>query len=289
MLGQAQISAAYEAACQAEIDALKPGNVHRFADGHRMTADHFLDSARLTAPIIAESSVKPGRRILEAVRVTREKVGTNTNLGIILLCVPLACAAEMREPKPHLQHRVANVLQAMDMEDTAAIFEAILLASPGGLGSAPEHDVHEAPRVTIMEAMGAAADRDLIARQYVSGFRDIFQTGMAALEAARGAGETGMWPTVFAYLALLSRSDDSHILRKHGAAAARQVRDDAVELLAQLSGPMNEGKRIDALLLADRTWKAQGLNPGTTADMTVAAYFASELMRLEGQIPEPLA
>src|SRR5690606_33647307 len=125
--------------------------------------------------------------------------------------------------------------------------------------------------------------------QYVSGFRDTFQTGMAALEAARGAGEIGMWPTVFAYLSFLSSFDDSHILRKHGAAAARQVRDDAVGLLAQLSGPMNEGNRIDTLLPADRTWKAEDLNPGTTADMTVAAYFASELMRLEGKLPEPLA
>ena len=31
-----------------------------------------------------------GRRILEAVRATREAVGTNTNLGIVLLCGPLA-------------------------------------------------------------------------------------------------------------------------------------------------------------------------------------------------------
>jgi len=289
MLSRAQIAAAYEAACKAEIDALKPGNVHRFADGHRMTADHFLESARLTAPIIADSSVKPGRRILEAVRVTREKVGTNTNLGIILLCVPLAWAAEMRESAPNLQQRAANVLETMDMEDTAAIFQAILLASPGGLGSAPEHDVHEAPRVTIMDAMATAADRDMIARQYVSGFRDIFQTGMAALEAARGAGEIGMWPTVFAYLALLSSFDDSHIMRKHGVAAARRVRDDAAKLSAQLSMPMTEAERIDTLLSIDRTWKAEDLNPGTTADMTVAAYFASELMRLEGPIPEALS
>jgi triphosphoribosyl-dephospho-CoA synthase len=288
MLEQAQIAAAYEAACQAEIDALKPGNVHRFADGHRMTADHFLDSARLTAPIIADGSVKPGRRILEAVRVTREQVGTNTNLGIILLCVPLACAAEMRAPKPRLQQRVADVLEAIDMEDTAAIFQAILIASPGGLGSAPKHDVREAPSVTILGAMAAAAGRDMIAHQYVSGFRDIFLTGLAALEAARDAGETGMWPTVFAYLSFLSSFDDSHILRRHGVAAARQVRDEAVELLAQLSMPKTEAERIDTLLSVDRTWKAEDLNPGTTADMTVAAYFASELMRLEGRIPEAL-
>ncbi|MBX6323666.1 MAG: triphosphoribosyl-dephospho-CoA synthase, partial [Rhodospirillaceae bacterium] len=33
----ARIAAAYVAACLAELRALKPGNVHAFADGHRMT------------------------------------------------------------------------------------------------------------------------------------------------------------------------------------------------------------------------------------------------------------
>ncbi|OWK22807.1 hypothetical protein AJ87_45840 [Rhizobium yanglingense] len=44
-LTRQEIMAAYLDACRAEIDALKPGNVHRFADGHRMTADQFLQSA----------------------------------------------------------------------------------------------------------------------------------------------------------------------------------------------------------------------------------------------------
>ncbi|MFC6491200.1 triphosphoribosyl-dephospho-CoA synthase, partial [Nitratireductor sp. GCM10026969] len=59
-----RIRAAYEAACLAEIEALKPGNVHRFADGHRMTAAQFLASARASAPVLADSSLSMGQRIL---------------------------------------------------------------------------------------------------------------------------------------------------------------------------------------------------------------------------------
>ena len=48
-LSRERIRAAYEDACRAEIEALKPGNVHLFADGHRMSADQFLTSARVSA------------------------------------------------------------------------------------------------------------------------------------------------------------------------------------------------------------------------------------------------
>src|SRR5688572_1169168 len=131
MLSREAIQSAYVAACQAEIDALKPGNVHRFADGHRMTADEFLVSARVSAPALSDPALSAGRRILEAVRATRDAVGTNTNLGIVLLCAPLARAAELdldRRPA------VAQVLASMDLEATRAVFRAITLASPGGLG-----------------------------------------------------------------------------------------------------------------------------------------------------------
>ena len=82
------IRAAYEEACRQEIEALKPGNVHLFADGHRMSADQFLTSAQSRPSPLTDPDLTVGRRILEAVRATRDAVGTNTNLGIILLCAP---------------------------------------------------------------------------------------------------------------------------------------------------------------------------------------------------------
>ncbi|MGB5800315.1 MAG: triphosphoribosyl-dephospho-CoA synthase, partial [Mesorhizobium sp.] len=48
-VSRALLTEAYEAACRAEIEALKPGNVHVFADGHRMSADQFLRSAEVSA------------------------------------------------------------------------------------------------------------------------------------------------------------------------------------------------------------------------------------------------
>ena len=88
------IAEAFIAACRDEIEAPKPGNVHVFADGHGMTVPDFLRSAEAAAPALSNPSLPVGARILAAVEATFAAVGMNTNLGIILLCAPLAAAAE---------------------------------------------------------------------------------------------------------------------------------------------------------------------------------------------------
>ncbi len=46
-----RVSEAFLFSCRDEILALKPGNVHVFAEGHGMTAEHFLVSAEAAAPL----------------------------------------------------------------------------------------------------------------------------------------------------------------------------------------------------------------------------------------------
>lgn len=275
MLTRAAIRAAYEAACRQEIDALKPGNVHLFADGHRMSADQFLTSARVSSGPLTNPSLPLGKRIYEAVRVTREAVATNTNLGIILLCGPLAYAACM--PGGDLRANLRVVLHEITLQDTEAVFEAIMLASPGGLDSAPAHDVREKPKVTLLEAMQAAADRDMIAGQYITGFADIFDVGLPALDAALARNESGMWPAVRIYLKFLTTFPDSHVLRKHGADAAADLRREASTVQQMLDKTVDEAGRIELLLDFDRSLKARAINPGTSADLTVACLLVHTL------------
>src|SRR5262245_29188590 len=164
------IQAAYLAACRQEMEALKPGNVHLFADGHRMSAGDFFDSADASAVPLTDPGLPIGTRILDAVRATRQAVGSNTNLGILLLCAPLAAAARL--DVRDLRGSVDTVLRSMTMDDAKAVFEAIVLASPGGLGTAEAYDVRNAPTVPLLQAMSEAAARDMIARQYVTAFQD---------------------------------------------------------------------------------------------------------------------
>ena len=98
MISASEVAAAFRAACCEEIEAPKPGNVHVFASGHNMEAAHFLTSAEASAGPLATPGASVGARVLGAVAASFDAVGINTNLGIVLLCAPLAAAAEQRRP-----------------------------------------------------------------------------------------------------------------------------------------------------------------------------------------------
>src|SRR5262249_33817865 len=153
-----------------------------FAPGHRMEVNDFLRSAEVSAAPIAARGARVGVRVRAAVEATLKTVGQNTNLGIVLLCAPLAAAAEA--PGAALRPALARVLDRLDRADAADVFAAIAAANPGGLGRAVRHDVNAPALVTLREAMAEAAERDRIARQYVTAYEDIFSLGLPALAAA---------------------------------------------------------------------------------------------------------
>src|SRR5262249_53407824 len=179
-----RIAAAFRASCRDELDAPKPGNVHVLSPAGRKTPKDFLLSAEAAAAPLTVPHAPVGRRILAAVEATRAAVGSNTNLGIILLCAPLAAAAERELADLH--EAVARVLRALDVADAELSFRAIVAAAPGGLGRAERHDVFEPASVTLRQAMAEAADRDRIARQYASDFDDVFTLGEPIFQAALG-------------------------------------------------------------------------------------------------------
>ena len=118
-----RVAAAYIEACLAELDAPKPGNVHRFAPGHRMEVADFVRSAEASAAPIVARGARVGARVRAAVEATLSAVGQNTNLGIILLCAPLAAAAEVSDAP--LRPALARVLDGLDLSDAADVFSAI--------------------------------------------------------------------------------------------------------------------------------------------------------------------
>jgi triphosphoribosyl-dephospho-CoA synthase len=264
------IASAFLDACAEELAALKPGNVHVHAAGHRMTVADFTRSAEVSAPLLCRAGASLGRRIRDAAAATREAVGQNTNLGILLLCGPLAISAE--------QHATVNeVIAASDLDDARAVFEAIRIAQPGGLGSAERHDVRQPPTVTLREAMAAASSRDSVARQWINGFADVLGCGMAVYQAARRHWGEPSRATVATYLTFLSAFPDSHVQRKHGPAIAASVQQQAGRVREELAACIDPVVLQRRLLAWDTALKADGINPGTSADLTVATAFAWRL------------
>jgi triphosphoribosyl-dephospho-CoA synthase len=250
-----QIAAAFIASCYDEIEAPKPGNVHTFAGGHDMEASHFLDSAGVATPAIAAPGARVGARIRGAIDATFAEVQMNTNLGIILLCAPLACAAEAAAPK--LRAALSDVLANLDAADAADVYAAIARASPGGLGRASRHDVHGPPPFSLLDAM-----REAIAETH-----------------AFGAGQ----PIALAvYLAFLSRFPDTHIVRKFGLETAEAVMREAQGFAARARSEGIANTLTSDLLAFDARLKEKRVNPGTSADLTVATLFAA---RLSGVLP----
>jgi triphosphoribosyl-dephospho-CoA synthase len=269
------IAEAFKWACLAELDAPKPGNVHIFADGHRMTAAEFVASADAAAPHLSASGARVGARILGAVEATFEAVGANTNLGIILLCAPLAAAAE--NDISDLRASLIEVLQRLDTKDAELTYRAIVLAAPAGLGRSERHDVFGPATVSLLDAMTEASGRDRVARQYATSFADIFEVGLPRLEAAVVQYADLRWAILATYLEFLSALPDTHIARKHGAPAADRVCDAAAALQRSLHATEHPETLLPGLLTWDAALKADGINPGTSADLTVATLFANRL------------
>lgn len=273
-----EVAGAYLEACLAELGALKPGNVHHFAPGHGMTAGDFAASAKASAAAISEPGRRVGERVHEAARRTRVAVGFNTNLGILLLAGPLAEAAMSGGPGD-LAARLRRALEALGVEDAEEVFAAIRLASPGGLGSAARHDVRAPAQVPLGVAMAAAAGRDRIAYQYASGFADIFELGLPRLRRGLEAWNDEPAAACSAYLGFLSSFPDSHVVRKLGPDAAEDLRREAEGLDAALLAAPQPAALRGRLLAVDARLKEEGVNPGASADLTVASLFALRLER----------
>jgi triphosphoribosyl-dephospho-CoA synthase len=273
------IARAFIDACEAELAAPKPGNVHLFAGGHGMEAQDFIDSAHAAALPLCAEEASVGRRILDAVEATWSRVGCNTNLGIILLCAPLAHAA-LREGEGTLREKLIATLDALDRDDADLAFRAILHAAPAGLGQAPQHDVAAPATIGLREAMALAAERDRVALQYVTGFADIFGLGLETIARSRARGDDRTMTTLRLFMGFASRFPDSHIGRKFGAETARSVMERIMEAAARLEAVDDREQAFSLALEFDRNLKKDGYNPGTSADLTVAALFVDSLLAI---------
>lgn len=278
-----------ELACLWEATVPKPGNVHPEAAFVDTTYNDFVLSARAIAPVFARvDTLSIGQLVLQAVQATRQAVGKNTNLGIILALAPLAKASD--------ESAIPGILRQLRVADAIDVYESIRLAQPGGLGKATSQDVQEQPTVTLLDAMRLAADRDLIARQYVTDYRDVLEFLVPTLERELSKrfphrvwrslewwrtalqSKNSSWPLVAqaiqaTFLHGLAAWGDTLIARKCGIVVMQEVQSRAVQVLSSGWPETQTGLKAfddyDAWLRAD----GHRRNPGTMADLIAATLF----------------
>ena len=272
------IARAYREACAVELAALKPGNVHQYADGHGMCVADFIMSAQASAFPLTDPSLSLGERLFRSVEATRSAVGCNTNLGILLLCAPLVHALLDRGAVGGLRERLSSVLRRADRQDTDWLFRAIRLASPAGLGESQRHDVGGVADAPLADVMAYAAPWDRIARAYTDGYTDLFEHAAPLLARFMERWGDEPWAATALYMDLLGRFPDTHIARKHGDSVAEGIRRRAAPLARALLHCARPQDSRESLLRLDREFKREDINPGTSADFAVAGLL---ILRLE--------
>jgi triphosphoribosyl-dephospho-CoA synthase len=273
--GTDDVARAAQLACVLEASAEKPGNVTPSHDFDDTSYEDMLRSGiALGAELGRTGERGVGDTVLAAVRASRDAAGANTNLGIALLLAPLSRAALSGGP---LRERLGDVLLALTVDDARGAYAAIRLAGAGGLDEPVEHDVRDEPRVTLREAMAAAAQRDTIASEYVTDHAVTFELGLPALSAALGDGLRPRDAIVELAVHLLATVPDTLIARKRGADAADRVAAGARQVLT--AGGVRSARGRNALAEFDASLRQDGnaLNPGTTADLVTAVLFVALL------------
>ena len=270
MITQKQLMDIYKQACECDVQAFKPGNVSVYNEGHDMTVEDFIRSAEVSAAPVTNPEYSLGEKIFYAVQATREAVGCNTNLGILLLCAPLFQAVYQKQADQSLRDSLRLVLENTTVDDADWVFKAITLAAPGGLGESKEQDVADSPVVSLTKAMEIASKKDRIAMQYTTNYKDIFDFSILRYNTAFVKFDDQAWAAVSVYTGLLSKYPDSHVERKYGDKYSGWVLKQIITVDDALLNTDRPEQLVPMLHEVDRKFKAKGINPGTTADLTVA-------------------
>jgi triphosphoribosyl-dephospho-CoA synthase len=266
-------------ACLLEVAAAKPGNVHRAADFEDLVFEDFLVSATLLGNVLdAYRDHSVGKTIEAAISQTQNLVRTNTNLGLVLLIVPLAKAAQ-HEGDIRSQ-TVQLILDQLTNDDAEEVYRAIRISGAGGLGTVEKHDVRgPSGPDDLIAAMQMAEARDLVAAQYSSGFTTVLEVVVPLLSRGRNECERLSEGIVFAHVALMSRFPDSLIQRKCGwgtACTSQMLAKKAMDAWESKS-EAESGVFWERVAELDFWLRCDGhrRNPGTTADLIAAGLFVA--------------
>ncbi len=271
------IGEAVEQACLLEATAPKLGNVHPAASFAEMDYHDFVGSAAAIGGVAqACAGLSFGELAREMIAARRLRTPANTNLGIVLLCAPVVVAArrvgESVAParfRAALAGELTCLLAQSRPEDAAGLFEAIAMATAGGLGEVQRWDVHGPPPPDVLMAMRLAEDRDRIAWQYTHRFEEVIALS-ERLAQLRSSGLGWLETLRRAQLELLASGLDSLVVRRRGLVVAGWLQGQAQRLLALRPGRM--GAFETSWRGVDRSLRRSGarINPGTTADLLAA-------------------
>jgi len=242
----------------------KPGNVDRCHDFPDTRLEHFLASTILARPALEEAEQGNGRigEIFgHAIRQTNVHNGGNTHFGAFLLLIPIVYGGDIEGAK--------RAVAATGVSDAVAFYKAFALTSVRA-NTSDELDVNDPKaldvirerEMTMLDVMEHSAANDMVAREWINGFA-LTRRGADLLHQI-GPGRNAI---VEMFLTLLATEPDTFIIKKFGPDTARETMTKAREVL--------DGRRVPETF--DAECIAAGINPGSIADITIAAIYVALL------------
>ncbi len=240
----------------------KPGNVDRCHDYPETCMEHFLASTIFARPALEEAERGEGRLgeiIHHAVQQTNCHKGGNTHFGAFILLIPLVYGGSIEG--------AMKAIERTDTSDAVAFYRAFGLTKVRTY-SEDELDVNDPKslaelrdrEMTLLDVMQHSAANDMVAREWVTGF-PLTRRG-ADLLRQFGNGRQAI---VQMFVTLLSQEPDTFIAKKHGIIVAQETMRRAREVL--------EGR--ETLENFDQDCIDRDINPGSIADITIAAIFVA--------------
>lgn len=250
----------------------KPGNVDREHDFEYLRFEHFLAGSvgSRRGLQLAESGAPVGEAFERGVAGMSQQRGGNTQFGCLLLLVPLVKAAVAGDLTPE---GVTDVVESTTVDDAGEFyraFEHVDVAVGDPPADAGELDVRrgasaiptlEKRGLTFYDVMELSEPRDGNAREWTGGFRRTFD----AAESILADDGPVLDRVARAFLDLLADEPDTLVATQHGTEVAAEVS----RLAGDAQGDPEEVEKLATALVAE------GVNPGTTADITAAALFVA--------------
>lgn len=291
----------------------KPGNVDRRRDLGDLRFESFLGGAvgaRAGLELAADEAAPVGDAFERAVAGMADRAGTNTQFGCLLLLVPLLRATvaggdasagrSAPAPSPDAVDRVTRDTTVADAVAFYRAFERVDVAVADPPADATDLDVRRgsdaAPTLrerglTLRDVLAISADPDdpdrvpdRNAREWVEGFPRTFR----AAEWIRTDEGPLTDRAARAFLGLLAAEPDTLVAAVHGPETAREASARAAALLDGADGVGSgaagvggidadavHGADLDAAEGLATAFVDEGINPGTTADLTCAALYVA--------------
>jgi triphosphoribosyl-dephospho-CoA synthase len=240
----------------------KPGNVDRCHDYDTTRFEHFLASTILVRPALEEAERREGRLgeiIRHAVMRTTCHSGGNTHFGAFILIVPLIFGGD-------IEGAMAAIAKT-DVSDAVAFYRAFALTAVRtydtdaiDVNDPKALDILRNQEITLLDVMHHSAKNDMVAREWITGF-PLTRRGADLLQSF-GPGRESI---VKMFLTLLATEPDTFIIKKHGRNIAELTLNRA-RLVLEGSLPL---ETFDAECIE------KGINPGSIADITIAAIYVA--------------